>query len=85
MKLKEAKQIQDLVNKFNQIRNESSRLPLALSVDKYDKGKWSVDIIIPTDGVLYSRECSVLFPLLAQLGCTFFIGMGSGDCVIYIQ
>lgn len=85
MKFKDYEQIQNLVNEFNQIRNERNRLPLALSVDEFDHGKWSVDIYIPTDGTLYSRECSALFPLLAQLGCTFFIGIIQGDCTIFIQ
>lgn len=85
MKLKAAKQIKELVNEFNQIRNERNRLPLAVSNEKFGKGRWSVDIYIPTDGTLYSRECAALFPLLLQLECTFFIGTYQGDCVIFIQ
>lgn len=85
MKFKATKQIQKMVDEFNQIRNKSSRLPLAVSVDEFDHGKWSVDLYIPTDGTLFSRECSALFPLLAQLGCTFFIGIIQGNCTIFIQ
>lgn len=85
MKFKATKQIQKMVEEFNQIRNKRSILPLAVSVDKFAKGEWSVNIWIPTDGAFFSRECSALFPLLAQLDCTFFIGTCGGDCIIFIQ
>lgn len=74
-----------MVSEFNQIRDERNRLPLAVSVSNFKKGNWAVDITIPTDGTLYSRECSALFPLLSQMDCTFFIGTCGGDCVIFIQ
>ena len=85
MRVKAVKQINDLVKELNRIRGERNRLPLAVDAKRFRALEWSVDIYIPTDGVLYSRECSVIFPLLAQLGCTFFIGTNGGDCVIFIQ
>lgn len=85
MKLKAVKQIKDLVNELNKIRDERKRLPLAVDAQKFRAFEWSVDICIPTDGVLYSRECSALFPLLTQLECTFFIGTKRGGCTIFIQ
>lgn len=74
-----------MVSEFNQFRAERNRLPLEVSVSKFGKGLWSVDISVPTDGTLYSWECSAIFPLLFQLGCTFFIGSYGGNCVIFIQ
>ena len=83
--MKAVKQINDLVKELNRIRDERNRLPLAVNAKRFRAFEWSVDIYIPTDGVLYSRECSALFPLLHQLECTFFIGTSQGDCVIFIQ
>lgn len=74
-----------MVSEFNQIRAERNRLPLEVSIIMFGEGQWSVDISVPTDGTLYSRECSALFPLLSQLDCVFFIGSYGGKCVIFIQ
>ena len=85
MEFQKAIKIKGLVNQFNRIRNGRDYPKLTLSFEMFELGKWAVDITIPNDTCLYSRECSALFSMLSQLGCCFFIGFHCHDNVIYIQ
>lgn len=85
MLLKKVLEIKKLVSKFNLIRNATNREPLRFSAHMFDLGDWSMEIVAPTDGCLYSVECSALFPLLSQLGCSFFIGGKDGNIRLFIQ
>lgn len=77
--------IRKMVLGLNKRRKESGRLLLESSADMFSLGNWSLTIIIPNDGCLYSIECASLFPMLAQLGCSFFIGTRMGVAKIFIQ
>lgn len=85
MLLKNVLEIKKLVTKFNGIRNERNYEPLRFDASMFSVGEWAMDISIPAEGCLFSRECSELFPLLSQLDCSFFIGTSLGYAKIYIQ
>lgn len=85
MLLKNVLEIKKLVTKFNGIRNERKLEPLRFSAEMFALGKWALDITIPAGCTLFSRECTDLFFLLAQLDCHFFIGVSDNDATIFIQ
>lgn len=77
--------IRKAVTAFNYHRKETGRLTLESSAHMYDLGDWSLVIMVPADGCLFSIECSALFPMLTQLGCSYFIGTKDGIARIFIQ
>lgn len=85
MDFQKAIKIKSLFNEFNQIRKERNYPKFTLSFEMFDLGKWSLDVVIPSDTCLYSRECFELFPLLFQLGLRFFIGFDDNNNIIFIQ
>lgn len=85
MDFQKAIQIKSLFNEFNQIRNERNQPRFVFDATMFDIGSWAVDVIIPSEACLYSRECAALFPMLSQMGVSFFIGFHNNRSKIYIQ
>lgn len=85
MDFNKVRRIKKCVSRINQFRGDCQRPILYTSIMMFSIGNWSVDIFIPADGCLYSSECLLIFPLLDELGCTFFIGTKGGIAKICIQ
>lgn len=77
--------INNLVNGFNDGRVKSGRAPLEIHPHMFSMGEWSADIMAPTGGILYSFECEVLFAMLVEFKCSFFIGAQDGNIRVFIQ